>query len=373
MILETYINENKLLEVNNIEINKYTNYLLENNFTDKLKEIGTKIKDTIVKIINTIISGIKWVINNTVIRFYNWIKKLRKKRKEKRNRFNKEMDELNDYISSSVKDTENRYNTYVKELKAKTSANTEIPIMSELNSIMNRMKNGSDYNPTKEYIRREKNEEETNTVYKTINLKELISIPNIQGIQDVIDDIISKNKDINFTENKIDYILNKSGFIKEVNYQTMFIFGNICNKINFNDDLDFINDPYLINKKIDEYGKYIADNYYNCIIRITNDDVARYKTKEELSDYINQLEEANDEALKSVTDKLKETGKVLNKAISLLKEMKSDITVVDKITTDTGKQAYSKRITVYLNAINKSIQFTNGILNKNQILIMKTM
>ena len=373
MILETYINENKLLEVNNIEINKYTNYLLENNFTDKLKEIGTKIKDTIVKIINTIISGIKWVINNTVIRFYNWIKKLRKKRKEKRNRFNKEMDELNDYISSSVKDTEDRFNTYVKELKAKTSANTEIPIMSELNSIMNRMKNGSDYNPTKEYIRRERNEEEANTVYKTINLKELISIPNIKGIQDVIDDIISKNKDINFTENKIDYILNKSGFIKEVNYQTMFIFGNICNKINFNDDLDFINDPYLINKKIDEYGKYIADNYYNCIIRITNDDVARYKTKEELSDYINQLEEANDEALKSVTDKLKETGKVLNKAISLLKEMKSDITVVDKITTDTGKQAYGKRITVYLNAINKSIQFTNGILNKNQILIMKTM
>lgn len=53
--------------------------------------------------------------------------------------------------------------------------------------------------------------------------------------------------------------------------------------------------------------------------------------------------------------------------------MKSDITVVDKITTDMGKQAYSKRITVYLNAINKSIQFTNGILNKNQTLIMKTM
>lgn len=46
---------------------------------------------------------------------------------------------------------------------------------------------------------------------------------------------------------------------------------------------------------------------------------------------------------------------------------------MDKITTDTGKQAYSKRITVYLNDINKSIQFTNGILNKNQILIMKTM
>ena len=53
MILETYLNENRLLEVNQIEFDKMINentYYLTEGFTDTIKSICNKVWENIKKI-----------------------------------------------------------------------------------------------------------------------------------------------------------------------------------------------------------------------------------------------------------------------------------------------------------------------------------
>ena len=52
MILKTYLNENRLLEVNQIEFDKMINentYYLTEGFTDTIKSIGNKVWENIKK------------------------------------------------------------------------------------------------------------------------------------------------------------------------------------------------------------------------------------------------------------------------------------------------------------------------------------
>lgn len=123
MILETYLNENRLLEVNQIEFDKMINentYYLTEGFTDTIKSIGNKIWEGIKKLFQKIIDGLKWIKSKTidkVINFFKSRKSLKKNRKKsidnivkekKSEAFNKAFDEkieeyLDDGESESIK------------------------------------------------------------------------------------------------------------------------------------------------------------------------------------------------------------------------------------------------------------------------------
>ena len=80
MILETYLNENRLLEVNQIEFDKMINentYYLTEGFTNTIKSIGNKIWEAIKKLFQKIIDGLKWIKSKTIDKIINFFKPFR--------------------------------------------------------------------------------------------------------------------------------------------------------------------------------------------------------------------------------------------------------------------------------------------------------
>ena len=84
MILETYLNENRLLEVNQIEFNKMINentYYLTEGFTDTIKSICNKVWENIKKVFKKIIEGLKWIKSKTIDKIINFFKSKAVKKK----------------------------------------------------------------------------------------------------------------------------------------------------------------------------------------------------------------------------------------------------------------------------------------------------
>ena len=87
MILETYLNENRLLEVNQIEFDKMINentYYLTEGFTDTIKSIGNKIWEGIKKLFQKIIDGLKWIKSKTIDKVINFFKSRKSLKKDKK-------------------------------------------------------------------------------------------------------------------------------------------------------------------------------------------------------------------------------------------------------------------------------------------------
>ena len=84
MILETYLNENRLLEVNQIEFDKMINentYYLTEGFTDTIKSICNKVWENIKKVFKKIIEGLKWIKSKTIDKIINFFKSKAVKKK----------------------------------------------------------------------------------------------------------------------------------------------------------------------------------------------------------------------------------------------------------------------------------------------------
>ena len=92
MILETYLNENRLLEVNQIEFDKMINentYYLTEGFADTVKSIGNKIWEGIKKLFQKIIDGLKWIKSKTIDKVINFFKSRKSLKKDKKKSIDK--------------------------------------------------------------------------------------------------------------------------------------------------------------------------------------------------------------------------------------------------------------------------------------------
>ena len=129
MILETYLNENRLLEVNQIEFDKMINentYYLTEGFTDTIKSIGNKLWEAIKKIFEKIKNAIKRIKEKTVDKIINYFKsKIHKKKAEA------EADKVIKTVEQSIKDTideDNNTNDITDDnMYDNTDDNNEIP------------------------------------------------------------------------------------------------------------------------------------------------------------------------------------------------------------------------------------------------------
>ena len=84
MILETYLNENRMLELNQIEFDKMINentYYLTEGFTDTIKSICNKVWENIKKVFKKIVEGLKWIKSKTIDKIINFFKNKAVKKK----------------------------------------------------------------------------------------------------------------------------------------------------------------------------------------------------------------------------------------------------------------------------------------------------
>ena len=125
MILETYLNENRFFELNQIELNKIINentYYLTEGFTDTIKSIGNKIWEAIKKIFEKI-------KEKTVDKIINFFKsKIHKKKAEA------EADKVIKTVEQSIKDTIDEDNNTNDSIDDNTDDNNDNPPIQNTSS-----------------------------------------------------------------------------------------------------------------------------------------------------------------------------------------------------------------------------------------------
>ena len=296
MILETYLNENRLLEVNQIEFDKMINentYYLTEGFTDNIKSIGNKVWENIKKVFKKIIEGLKWIKSKTIDKIINLFKNkvVKKKADAEAKNIIAEM-EKNDSDIKNKKIKIINYESIIKAFEEKSNKIIEDnerasrPFVYDL----------YDYDDLKQYISDKLIVIPQNGKIDENDILNRYNIMEYEIKEDFSNEIIETlelDDDIN-TENIEDVKkLYKEKMTKEFNSDEMFDNDN-CTIISFE---EFKNNYEKINNKInDTMNKYIdLVKAYNKKISLLIDKIkdTEKATKNILDDIVNECNSYN--------------------------------------------------------------------------------
>ena len=340
MILETYLNENRLLEVNQIEFDKMINentYYLTEGFTDTIKSICSKVWENIKKVFQKIIDGLKWIKSKTIDKIINLFKNkaVKKKADVEAKNIIAEM-EKNDSDIKNKKIKVIDYESIIKVFEEKTKNMNEFDMQGFIGIYDEFIDNTSE-----EFINLYKKDDEMSIndfIDKIVDKISEIKNEFKEEYEDMITDLLEFNdSDISHIANIEDIKkLYKEKMNREFNSDLMF-YNDDCTIISFE---EFKNNYEKINNKInDTMNKYID------LLEKSS------KTFSLLINKVNDKEKLTKKILDNITNKCKSNN---NDIVNKYKEIPRRVNII--------AVEFAKALNEVSEAINYKIQVDSSVL-----------
>ena len=341
MILETYLNENRLLEVNQIEFDKMINentYYLTEGFTDTIKSICNKVWENIKKVFKKIIEGLKWIKSKTIDKIINFFKSkaVKKKADVEAKNIIAEM-EKNDSDIKNKKIKIINYESIIKAFEEKSNKMNEFDMQGFIGAYDEFINTISE-----EFINLYKKDDEIyadDFIEKTVDKISEIKNEFKEESEDMIIDLLEFDDSDLINIRNIEELkkLYKEKMTKEFNSDEMFDKDN-CTIISFE---EFKNNYEKINNKInDTMNKYID------LLEKSS------KTFSLLINKVNDKEKLTKEILDNITNKCKS-----NNNIDIVNKYKAIPGFVNKIVVE-----FANSLNKVSEVINYKIQVDSSVL-----------